>query len=146
MTRRVQIAVIGKGTPDEALAPIAEERQIGFHVDGCVGGWFLPWVEQLGDPVPLWDFRVPGVTSISADLHKFGYAAKGASLLIWRSIENMRHQIFVATDFPGGIYASPTLLGTRPGKPERRVGAKAAQHRAIVARIGVFQPLRFQYV
>jgi glutamate/tyrosine decarboxylase-like PLP-dependent enzyme len=57
------------------------------------------------------------VTSISADLHKFGYAAKGASLLVWRSIDAMRHQFFVATDFPGGIYASPTMLGTRPGGP-----------------------------
>jgi sphinganine-1-phosphate aldolase len=60
---------------------------------------------------------VPGVTSISADLHKFAYAGKGASLLLWRAIDGMRHQIFVATDFPGGIYASPTLLGTRPGGP-----------------------------
>jgi glutamate/tyrosine decarboxylase-like PLP-dependent enzyme len=57
------------------------------------------------------------VTSISADLHKFGYAAKGASVLIWRSMDQMKHQIFVATDFPGGIYASPTLIGTRPGGP-----------------------------
>jgi glutamate/tyrosine decarboxylase-like PLP-dependent enzyme len=77
----------------------------------------LPWLERLGRPIRPWDFRVPGVTSISADLHKYGYAAKGASLLLWRSLEAMRHQIFVATDFPGGIYASPTLLGTRPGGP-----------------------------
>jgi len=60
---------------------------------------------------------VPGVTSISADLHKFGYAGKGASLLLWRSLADLKHQIFVATDFPGGIYASPTMLGTRPGGP-----------------------------
>jgi glutamate/tyrosine decarboxylase-like PLP-dependent enzyme len=77
----------------------------------------LPWLEKLGRPIPRWDFRVPGVTSISADLHKFGYAAKGASLLLWRSIDAMRHQFFVATDFPGGIYASPTMIGTRPGGP-----------------------------
>jgi glutamate/tyrosine decarboxylase-like PLP-dependent enzyme len=57
------------------------------------------------------------VTSISADLHKYGYAGKGASLLLWRSIDAMKYQIFVATDFPGGVYASPTMIGTRPGGP-----------------------------
>jgi glutamate/tyrosine decarboxylase-like PLP-dependent enzyme len=57
------------------------------------------------------------VTSISADLHKFAYAGKGASTLVWRSLDDMKHQIFVATDFPGGIYASPTMIGTRPGGP-----------------------------
>ena len=77
----------------------------------------LPWLEKLGHRIPVWDFRVPGVTSISADLHKFGYAGKGASLLLWRSLADLEKQIFVATDFPGGIYASPTMIGTRPGGP-----------------------------
>lgn len=103
--------------PIGELGALAQERGLPLHVDACVGGFVLPWLERLGRPVPRWDFRVPGVASISADLHKFGYAAKGASLLLWRSIDGMRHQIFVATDFPGGIYASPTLLGTRPGGP-----------------------------
>jgi sphinganine-1-phosphate aldolase len=103
--------------PIAELGELAQKRKIPFHVDACVGGFVLPWIERLGRKVPHWDFRVPGVTSISADLHKFGYAAKGASVLIWRSIDAMRHQIFVATDFPGGLYASPTLLGTRPGGP-----------------------------
>jgi len=103
--------------PIGELGALARKRRLPLHVDACVGGFILPWLEQLGRPVPVWDFRVPGVTSISADLHKFAYAAKGASTLIWRSMEDMRHQIFVATDFPGGIYASPTLLGTRPGGP-----------------------------
>jgi sphinganine-1-phosphate aldolase len=103
--------------PIGELGALAQERGLPLHVDACVGGFLLPWLERLGRPVPRWDFRVPGVASISADLHKFGYAAKGASVLLWRSIEAMRHQIFVATDFPGGIYASPTLLGTRPGGP-----------------------------
>jgi sphinganine-1-phosphate aldolase len=103
--------------PIAELGAIAQRRGIPMHVDACVGGFMLPWLERLGRPIPKWDFRVPGVTSISADLHKYGYAAKGASLLIWRSIDQMRHQIFVETNFPGGIYASPTMIGTRPGGP-----------------------------
>lgn len=103
--------------PIEELGKLAVARKLPLHVDACVGGFLLPWLERLGRRVPVWDFRVPGVTSISADLHKFAYAGKGASVLVWRRLEDMRHQIFVATDFPGGIYASPTLLGTRPGGP-----------------------------
>ena len=103
--------------PIEELGALAKRKRLPLHVDACVGGFLLPWLEQLGRPIPIWDFRVPGVTSISADLHKFAYTGKGASTLTWRSIDYMRHQIFVATDFPGGIYASPTILGTRPGGP-----------------------------
>jgi sphinganine-1-phosphate aldolase len=103
--------------PIAELGQLAMQKKLPLHVDACVGGFILPWLERLGRPVPVWDFRVPGVTSISADLHKYAYAGKGASLLLWRRIEDMRHQIFVATDFPGGIYASPTMLGTRPGGP-----------------------------
>jgi glutamate/tyrosine decarboxylase-like PLP-dependent enzyme len=103
--------------PIEELGALAKKKNLPLHVDACVGGFILPWLEQLGRRVPVWDFRVAGVTSISADLHKYGYAGKGASVLVWRRIEDMRHQIFVATDFPGGIYASPTMIGTRPGGP-----------------------------
>jgi sphinganine-1-phosphate aldolase len=103
--------------PIPELGELAQENKLPFHVDACVGGFILPWLEKLGRPIPKWDFRVPGVTSISADLHKYAYAGKGASTLLWRSIDDMKFQIFVATDFPGGIYASPTLLGTRPGGP-----------------------------
>lgn len=103
--------------PIAELGEVAQEKKLPLHVDACVGGFMLPWLEKLGRPIPKWDFRVPGVTSISADLHKYAYAGKGASLLLWRSLDDMRHQIFVATDFPGGIYASPTLIGTRPGGP-----------------------------
>ena len=103
--------------PIAELGAVALERGIPMHVDACVGGFMLPWLERLGRTIPKWDFRVPGVTSISADLHKYGYASKGASLLVWRSIDQMRHQIFVETNFPGGIYASPTMIGTRPGGP-----------------------------
>jgi sphinganine-1-phosphate aldolase len=103
--------------PIGAIGALAQRRGLPLHVDACVGGFMLPWLERLGRQIPNWDFRVPGVTSISADLHKYGYASKGASLLLWRSIDDMRHQIFVETNFPGGVYASPTMIGTRPGGP-----------------------------
>lgn len=97
------------------VSEIALRRKIPFHVDACVGGYVLPWVERLGYRLPLWDFRVPGVTSISADLHKYGFTTKGASTVLYRDMSYLRHQFFVSTDFPGGIYASPTAAGTRPG-------------------------------
>ncbi len=76
------------GTVDDVteLGRVAQEYNLGLHVDACVGGFLLPWVEALGYPVPCFDFRVPGVTSISADLHKYGYAAKGASVILYRDI------------------------------------------------------------
>ncbi len=77
----------------------------------------LPWVEKLGYDISPWDYRVPGVTSISADVHKFGFGAKGASTLTYCSMDYMQHQFLITTDFPGGVYISPTLLGTRPGGP-----------------------------
>jgi sphinganine-1-phosphate aldolase len=101
--------------PIAALGRIAQEEKIPFHVDACVGGFMLPFLAKLGIPVPPWDFRVPGVTSISADLHKYGYTAKGASVIVYRSMEYLRHQFFVATDWPGGIYVSPSIPGTRAG-------------------------------
>lgn len=101
--------------PIGEIAAIASRRGIPFHVDACIGGFMLPWLEELGQPIPTWDFRVPGVTSISADVHKYGYASKGASVIAYRSMEYLKHQFFVSTDWPGGIYASPTAAGTRPG-------------------------------
>jgi len=103
--------------PVEEVGALATKHGLPLHADACVGGFVLPWLERLGRPIPPWDFRVPAVTSISADLHKYGYAGKGASVLLWRSMDWMRHQFFIATDFPGGIYASPTMIGTRPGGP-----------------------------
>jgi sphinganine-1-phosphate aldolase len=101
--------------PIQDIAALARKHKIPCHVDACIGGFFLPWVERLGYPLPLWDFRVPGVTSISADVHKFGYGAKGASVVVYRNMDHLKHQFFVSTDWPGGIYASPTIAGTRPG-------------------------------
>jgi len=101
--------------PIEELAALAQQRGIGLHVDACIGGFFLPWLEKAGYDVPPFDFRVPGVTSMSADIHKYGYAAKGASTILYRSMEYLHHQIYVYVDWPGGIYASPSMPGTRPG-------------------------------
>lgn len=99
--------------PIEQIAALAADHGIGMHVDGCLGGWLLPWVERLGYPVPLWDFRVPGVTSISADTHKYGYALKGSSVLLYRDAALRRRQYFTAPDWPGGLYLSPGLAGSR---------------------------------
>ena len=107
----------GTMDPIEAVAEIATRHHLPFHVDACIGGFMLPWVEKLGYAVPKWDYRVAGVTSISSDVHKFGYGAKGASVITYRSMDYLRHQFFVTTDYPGGIYISPTLLGTRAGGP-----------------------------
>lgn len=103
--------------PIEAIAAIAVKHQLPLHVDACIGGFMLPWLEKLGMPTPAWDFRIHGVTSISADVHKFGYGAKGASVIAYKSMDYLRHQFVLTTDFPGGIYVSPTLMGTRPGAP-----------------------------
>jgi glutamate/tyrosine decarboxylase-like PLP-dependent enzyme len=103
--------------PIRELAAIAADRGILFHTDACVGGFMLPFVRKLGYPVPDFDFSVPGVTSVSADLHKYGYAAKPASLVLYRTSELRRHQMFVSTDWPGGIYPSPGLAGSRAGGP-----------------------------
>ncbi len=101
--------------PIPELAAIAEQHGIGCHVDACLGGFLLPWAERLGYPVPVFDFRLPGVTSMSADTHKYGYAAKGTSVILYRGADLLHHQYFAATDWPGGLYFSPTFAGSRPG-------------------------------
>jgi glutamate/tyrosine decarboxylase-like PLP-dependent enzyme len=103
--------------PIRELAAVAQERGLLFHTDSCVGGFMLPYVRKLGYPVPDFDFSVPGVTSISADLHKFGYAAKPASVILYRTPDLRRCQMFVYIDWPGGIYPSPTMTGSRAGGP-----------------------------
>lgn len=101
--------------PIEAMGAIAHKRGIPLHVDACVGGFILPFMAMNGRELPLWDYRVPGVTSISADVHKYGFASKGASTITYRSLDILKHQMFVYEDWPGGVFASPALLGTRPG-------------------------------
>ncbi len=103
--------------PIRELAQAALRHNVLFHTDACVGGMLLPFVRKLGYPVPDFDFSIPGVTSISADLHKYGYAAKGASVILYRNSDLRRHQYFAYTDWSGGIYVSPSMTGTRPGGP-----------------------------
>jgi glutamate/tyrosine decarboxylase-like PLP-dependent enzyme len=101
--------------PISELAPIAQSRGIGMHVDACLGGFMLPFVKKLGYEVPDFDFNVPGVSSISADVHKYGYSAKGASTILYRKERVWKYQFSVYTDWSGGIYISPSMRGTRPG-------------------------------
>ena len=101
--------------PIPGLAALAQERGISCHVDACLGGFLLPFLRRLGYPVPAFDFSVPGVTSISADVHKYGFAAKGASTILYRNRDIRSHQFFAYADWPGGLYGSPTMAGTRPG-------------------------------
>ncbi len=103
--------------PIPELAAIAAEVVASFHTDASMGGFFLPFVEELGEAVPPWDFRVEGVTTISADLHKLGYAPKGASVVLHRTKALRRYQTFVFDDWLGGFYASPALQGSRPAAP-----------------------------
>jgi len=105
------------GTIDsiEQLSEIAIKHSLPLHVDACLGGFLLPFLEKSGRSIPPFDFRVPGVTSISADVHKYGYAAKGASTLLYRNMDYLKYQFFVEENWPGGVFASPGLLGTRPG-------------------------------
>ena len=101
--------------PIAELGKIARQKRIGLHVDACLGGAFLPFMRKLGQKVPPFDFSVPGVTSISADLHKYGFAPKGASVILYRDAALRRFQFFAQPDWLGGAYASPAMLGTRSG-------------------------------
>ncbi len=101
--------------PVEQVASLAKEHDILCHVDSCVGGYLLPFLEKGGVALPKFDFRVSGVTSISADTHKYGYAAKGASVILYRNKDLRKGQFYIKTDWSGGIYGSPSFAGTRPG-------------------------------
>lgn len=103
--------------PIPELAELASSVGASFHTDACMGGFVLPFMERLGHDIPPWDFRVPGVTTISADLHKLGYAPKGASVVLHRDKDLRRYQTFVFQDWLGGFYASPGIQGTRPAMP-----------------------------
>ncbi|MEO5724526.1 MAG: pyridoxal-dependent decarboxylase, partial [Ilumatobacteraceae bacterium] len=101
--------------PITELGQIAIEHGIGLHVDGCLGGFILAWAEDLGyHPTPF-DLRVPGVTSISADTHKYGYALKGSSVLLYADKALRSHQYFMTMEWPGGMYTSQSMGGSRSG-------------------------------
>ena len=101
--------------PIEEIAAIALAYGVGVHVDCCLGGFILPFMDKAGFPIPPFDFRVKGVTSISADTHKYGYAPKGTSVVMYSSQKLRRHQYFVESNWPGGVYATPTIAGSRAG-------------------------------
>ncbi len=103
--------------PIEELAAVARRHDVLLHVDACMGGYLLPFLARLGRFDAPFDFRVDGVTSMSADLHKYGYAAKGVSVALYRTHELARHQVFATTDWDGGFYASTTLAGSKPAGP-----------------------------
>ena len=117
------VALIGSATnygygtidPITQLGELALDRGVGLHVDGCLGGFILPWGEALGYELPRWDFRVPGVTTISADTHKYGYGFKGTSVLSFSDKALRNGQYFYLTDWTGGKYCSPGIEGSRSG-------------------------------
>nr|XP_020638775.1 sphingosine-1-phosphate lyase 1 [Pogona vitticeps] len=102
--------------PVEEVAKLAVKYNIPFHVDACLGGFLTVFMEKAGFPLQHpFDFQVKGVTSISADTHKYGYAPKGSSVILYRDTKYRQYQFFIAPDWQGGIYASPTIAGSRPG-------------------------------
>jgi glutamate/tyrosine decarboxylase-like PLP-dependent enzyme len=103
--------------PIPAMAAIASNAGVPFHVDACLGGLLLPFIERLGYSATPWDFRVEGVSSISADVHKYGYSVKGSSVLLHRPRANMRYQVFDFDGWPGGRYGTQAFLGTKPAAP-----------------------------
>lgn len=117
------VAIIGSAPtfPHGAFDPIAEmsnialKHDIPFHTDCCLGGFVVPFAEKLGYPVPIVDFRNPGVTSMSVDTHKYGYTAKGTSVVLYRNESYRHYQYYTSTEWPGGLYMSPTIAGSRPG-------------------------------
>jgi len=101
--------------PIEAIAAIGAERGVSVHVDACMGGVMLPYLARLGHAIPPWNFAVEGVTSMSVDLHKFGYTAKGASVIAYRNKQLRSYQTYVTDNWLGGVYGSSGILGTKSG-------------------------------
>ena len=102
--------------PIPELGELAQRHGVGLHVDGCLGGFILPFGQELGiEPIPTFDFRVPGVTSISADTHKYGYAFKGSSTVLFRDRALRNSQYFFVSGWTGGKYMSPGIEGSRSG-------------------------------
>lgn len=103
--------------PVEEIAEIAAERNVLLHVDACLGGFILPFFEMLGEKIPKFDFRVEGVTSISLDAHKYGYAPKGASVVLFRDAELKKCSMFVDVTSPGYVFVNQAVLSSRPEGP-----------------------------
>ncbi|EJD02718.1 PLP-dependent transferase [Fomitiporia mediterranea MF3/22] len=98
-----------------ALSALAKRYNIGLHVDCCLGSFIVPFLDRAGYPCGIFDFRLEGVTSISCDTHKYGFAPKGSSVVMYRNAEFRRYQYYITTGWPGGVYGSPSMAGSRPG-------------------------------
>lgn len=124
--------------PIQELGALALSRGICFHVDLCLGGFVVPFARKLGYPVPPCDFTVPGVTSISVDIHKYGLGPKGSSVVLYRNHRLRRHQFVAVTEWSGGLYISPSMAGSRVG------GLISAAWAALVANgeEGYFQAVK----
>ena len=103
--------------PVREIGELARKRDLWLHVDACIGGFLLPYFRRLGEEIPDFDFSVPGVTSISVDLHKYAYAAKGASVVLYRNKALRRHQLFACSEWAGYTMINPTVQSTRSGGP-----------------------------
>ena len=112
--------------PIEEIAVLARERQLFLHVDACVGGFYLPFLKKVGYDVPAFDFSVEGVTSMSCDFHKYGYAAKGASCVLYKNRDLRRHQIYACSSWSGYAIVNSTVLSSKTGGP--LAGAWATLH------------------
>jgi len=111
----------------ESLAKLAKKYKLPLHVDCCLGSFIVPFMNTAGFPFPKFDFSIDGVTSISCDTHKYGYAPKGSSVIMYSHPDYRKGQYFVTANWPGGIYASPSIAGSRPG------GLVAATWAALMA-------------
>jgi glutamate/tyrosine decarboxylase-like PLP-dependent enzyme len=100
--------------PINEIAKIAQREGIWLHVDACVGGYIAPFARRLGHTIPEFDFAISGVRSISADLHKFGFCPKPASVVLYNNDEDFNKQIFDYDVWPNGRFSTATLVGTRP--------------------------------
>lgn len=103
--------------PIEELSTLALSKSIPFHSDTCIGSFVLPFLERLGHDVPPFDFRLPGVTQMSCDIHKYGYSTKGASTIVYRDSAWLRHQVFDYDAWPSGRYRTSSLAGARAASP-----------------------------
>ena len=105
----------GMMDPIKSLSKLATDNGLLFHVDACIGGFLLAYLKKIGKDIPSFDFKLSGVTSLSVDLHKYAYAPKGSTVLLYRKEELRKEQFSVYPNWEGGIYGSTTFLGTKPG-------------------------------
>ncbi len=132
--------------PLAEMADVAQRRSLPLHVDACMGGVTLAFLERAGEPIAPWDFRLEGVTSISVDLHKYGYASKGAGVLLYRDKIRRSAQTFVTDNWLGGLYGSSGILGTKSGGPiasawavMRHLGDAGYERLTLAARRGALR-------